>query len=250
MIVKSYEESYLPLANFLSRIEVYCPSCGKRGCIRTDLPPISAQKKIINVFVDGFMPSGNYEWKKAKFTCFSCPKVIEFDQKNPLNTWYGKIRGTAKTICAACAKIGYKERLIYEFFTKKNDLNPLKSQPIKLECPKCHASTAAEVGFTPFFDVGMLIDPIFGLSLFLSKTIGRNTIWAYNKEHLNHIKYFVQASQRKIVFKVETPYIRIDMNRAYISMAQSFSQTLPAWIKKKSNRDNILKTISQMEKTF
>ena len=271
MSAKTYEESYLPLANFLSRIEVYCPSCGKRGCIHTDLPPISEQKKLITVLVDGGRPycEVNYEWKKARFTCSSCPKVIEFKQENSWKawimfkkegsgnpwiefkqenswkTWYGLIKGSAKAICYSCAQIGYKQRLSQEFYIEKCDLNHLHTQKTKIACPKCHSRTTANVEFIPHFDVDMLVDPIFGLPLFLSKAIGRNTIWAYNKEHLEHIKYFVQASQRKTIFKLSTAAKGND-----VSMVQSFSQTLPAWIKKKSNRDNILKAISQMVKTL
>lgn len=247
MNAKTYEESYLPLANFLSRIEVYCPSCGKRGCIRTDLPPISEQKKLIAVFVDTTTPccEVNYEWKKARFTCSSCPKVIEFEQETSWKTWYGLIKGSAKAICYSCAQIGYKQRLSQEFYIEKCDLDHLHTQKTKIDCPKCHSRTTANVEFIPLFDVDMLVDPIFGLPLFLSKAIGRNTIWAYNKEHLDHIKYFVQASQRKTIFKLRTASKYTD-----VSMVQSFSQTLPAWIKKKSNRDNILKAISQMVKTL
>lgn len=248
MYIETYEESYLPLASFLSRIEVYCPSCRKRGSVHTDLPPISGQVKRINLFVDGCgKPSceGPYSWTNARFACSACPRVIEFEHENPCKTWYGMIKGTAKAICYSCLQVGYKVSLRQEFHIKKCDLHHQNMQKMELSCPKCHSSTAANIGFNSLFDAGMLIDPIFGLPLFLTKTIGGKTIWAYNKEHLDHIKYFIQASQRKIIYEVDTAGRSDD-----VSEVQSFSQTLPAWIKKKNNRDNILKAISQMTKTF
>lgn len=79
-------------------------------------------------------------------------------------------------------------------------------------------------------NIGGAFDWYFGYPLYLQIPCCGHTLWAYNLEHLNYLKQYVQAELRE-----NMPY--------YLSV----ESRLPVWIKSSKNRTTILKAISKLE---
>lgn len=101
---------------------------------------------------------------------------------------------------------------------------PMKSIP-KLVCEKCGLVTVS-----PVASYG---GPEFcGVSLWLKTGCCSNTLWAYNKEHLDFLENYVRASIRE-----QLPNIN-----------QSLVSRLPTWIKSGKNRESVLKCINNLKR--
>ncbi|MEV6400818.1 hypothetical protein AB0M39_39605 [Streptomyces sp. NPDC051907] len=77
-------------------------------------------------------------------------------------------------------------------------------------------------------------DPYFGLPLWLQAETRHGWLWAYDLEHLDLIRRFVQASLRE-----RAPWH--DTGRKMALVAR-----LPAWIKRARNRDEVLRAVSRI----
>lgn len=77
-------------------------------------------------------------------------------------------------------------------------------------------------------------DPYFGMPLWLQVETRHGWLWAYNLEHLDLIRRFVQAPLRE-----RAPWY--DTGRKMTLLAR-----LPAWIKRAKNRDEILRAVSRI----
>ncbi|MFD8201195.1 hypothetical protein [Streptomyces sp. NPDC059701] len=77
-------------------------------------------------------------------------------------------------------------------------------------------------------------DPYFGLPLWLQTETRHGWVWAYNLEHLDLIKRFVQASLREGI-----PWH--DHGRKMTVVAR-----LPAWMQHAKNRDEVLRAIDRI----
>ncbi|MFJ3206226.1 hypothetical protein [Streptomyces sp. NPDC086989] len=77
-------------------------------------------------------------------------------------------------------------------------------------------------------------DPYFGARLGLQTETRHGWVWAYNLEHLDLIKRFVQASLREGI-----PWH--DHGRKMTVVAR-----LPAWIQRAKNRDEVLWAIARI----
>jgi hypothetical protein len=78
-------------------------------------------------------------------------------------------------------------------------------------------------------------DPYFGLPLWLQVETRHGWLWAYNLEHLDLLRRFVQASLRE-----RAPWY--DTGHKMTLVAR-----LPAWIKRATNRDEVLRAVSRIQ---
>ncbi|MEZ5427849.1 MAG: hypothetical protein R2747_16385 [Pyrinomonadaceae bacterium] len=79
--------------------------------------------------------------------------------------------------------------------------------------------------------VGGNFDWYFRLPLWLAVPCGGETLWAYNREHLELIEDYVSAKLRERTKKG----------------GNSFLSRLPKWIKAAKNRDQVLKAIGRLK---
>ncbi|MCG8969071.1 hypothetical protein [Streptomyces sp. CL12-4] len=77
-------------------------------------------------------------------------------------------------------------------------------------------------------------DPYFGVRLWLQTETRHGWVWAYNLEHLDLIKRFVQASLREGI-------AWHDHGRKMTVVAR-----LPAWMQHAKNRDEVLRAIDRI----
>jgi len=181
---------------YLNLIYVHCPKCNKRACIT---------KKEKNF------------WGDVELKCSNC----HFYQKNRIETFDQEI----KFFCSNCA---VKVNNYVENVKVKKDF-------IKIKCPNCKKTNAYKPRYIKkewVYRSDGNGDPFFNLPLWLSDNVRNNTFWAYNFEHLEYLKGYVQAK------------LRTRHNGAYSSMVER----LPSWIKSEKNRDEIIKKIKKLER--
>ncbi|MEV0375727.1 hypothetical protein AB0I10_39325 [Streptomyces sp. NPDC050636] len=77
-------------------------------------------------------------------------------------------------------------------------------------------------------------DPYFGMPLWLQVETRHGWLWAYNLEHLDLIRRFVQASLRE-----RAPWNDTGQKMTLVAR-------LPAWIKRAKNRDEVLRAVSRI----
>ncbi|MEV7152714.1 hypothetical protein AB0O05_40150 [Streptomyces sp. NPDC093084] len=77
-------------------------------------------------------------------------------------------------------------------------------------------------------------DPYFGLPLWLQVETRHGWLWAYNLEHLDLIRRFVQAPLRE-----RAPWYDAGQRMTLVAR-------LPVWIKRARNRDEILRAVSRI----
>jgi hypothetical protein len=77
-------------------------------------------------------------------------------------------------------------------------------------------------------------DPYFGVALWLQVETRHGWLWAYNLEHLELIRRFVQASLRE-----RAPWYDTGQKMTLVAR-------LPAWIKRAKNRDEVLRAVSRI----
>lgn len=102
-----------------------------------------------------------------------------------------------------------------------------RNDEVRLSCLHCGHMQMKESG-TKY--VGEPIDVHFGVALFLQTGCCGHVLWAYNREHLNYIKDYIEE-------KIRTSE---GTNR-------SLESRLPAWMKRKQNRKEVLRTIEKLE---
>ncbi|GHU22691.1 hypothetical protein FACS1894172_04830 [Spirochaetia bacterium] len=118
-----------------------------------------------------------------------------------------------------------------------------------VECPDCNRCATITTNKEETFNLfkkktflcrycGKFEENAGNHDLWLSGTCNGNTLWAYNLEHLEFIEKYVKAKLRES---------NKDDERGYYN--QGLFSRLPKWIKDKSNREDILKTIKKLRNT-
>ncbi|MFD6433776.1 hypothetical protein [Streptomyces venezuelae] len=111
--------------------------------------------------------------------------------------------------------------------------------PRRLICPNCGTAKESRRGGLTFRrdSCGSARDPYFGGRLWLQTETRHGWVWAYNLEHLDLLKRFVQAQLREGI-----PWD--DHGRKMTVVAR-----LPAWMQQAKNRDEVLRAIARIHAT-
>lgn len=111
--------------------------------------------------------------------------------------------------------------------------------PRRLICRGCGTAKESRRGGMTFHrdPHGSAGDPFFGARLWLQTETRHGWVWAYNLEHLDLLKRFVQASLREGI-----PWD--DHGRKMTVVAR-----LPAWMQQAKNRDEVLRAIARIHAT-
>ena len=152
-----------------------------------------------------------------EFRCSNCFTPIDESR------WYGLVNIFVNTGCGQC---GVR-------ISKRISGSKLQPSQLDVTCNACGTTRSYPTSIRRIFaDSTNAVDPWFGLPLWLTETVGSNVFWAYNYEHLAHLKQFVSAKLRE---KSNDPRL-------------SYTEKLPAFITTAKNRDRILKAISRLER--
>ncbi|MFK4066532.1 hypothetical protein [Streptomyces sp. NPDC029674] len=108
--------------------------------------------------------------------------------------------------------------------------------PRRLVCPNCGTSKEWGGGCVSLHRdwYAPATDPYFNLPLWLQTETRHGWVWAYNLQHLDVIRRFVQASLREGI-----PWH--DNGRRMTVLAR-----LPAWMQQAKNRDEVLRAIARI----
>ncbi|MEU5686145.1 hypothetical protein [Streptomyces venezuelae] len=111
--------------------------------------------------------------------------------------------------------------------------------PRRLVCRTCGTAKESRRGGLAFRrdPCGSARDPYFGARLWLQTETRHGWVWAYNLEHLDLLKRFVQAQLREGI-----PWN--DHGRKMTVVAR-----LPAWMQQAKNRDEVLRAIARIHAT-
>ncbi|MFJ2744412.1 hypothetical protein ACIO3O_32710 [Streptomyces sp. NPDC087440] len=106
----------------------------------------------------------------------------------------------------------------------------------RLVCRNCGTSRESSCGYVTSYRAPHepAVDPYFGVRLWLQTETRHGWVWAYDLEHLDLIKRFVQASLREGI-----PWH--DHGRKMTVVAR-----LPAWMQQARNRDEVLRAIARI----
>ncbi len=102
-----------------------------------------------------------------------------------------------------------------------------KGDEVRLSCLKCGHLQMKQTG-TKY--IGGAFDVHFGLPLYLQISCCGHVLWAYNREHLDYMKRYIEA-----------------MIRTSKGTNRSLESRLPEWMKRKQNRDEVLRAIERLE---
>ena len=172
-----------------------------------------------------------------------CPKCDSFARV----TCKKKYLNEASLNCKSCNHTQKaKDLKRYNIIVKRNCDNcgkafekniPNSKEPaseITIPCPHCGITRTFEPRneetLLQYDSRGSVCDPIFNLPLWLQTDVRGNVLWAYNREHLEHIKEYVDSKLRE------------RQTMAYTTMVER----LPNFIKSAKNRDHILKAIDKL----
>ncbi|GLQ32006.1 hypothetical protein [Litoribrevibacter albus] len=135
---------------------------------------------------------------------------------------------------------------------------PTKEDPILVVCPKCkskaaiipaneseYKATCFQCGFNELKKANHKqfnwysdnpTDGVFGFDLWLRTECNGNSLWAFNKEHLNFLNDYVSAHLRER-----------SKDEKWGWSNSSLASRLPKWIKSAKNRESILKSITVLK---
>ncbi|KQZ07934.1 hypothetical protein ASD51_34230 [Streptomyces sp. Root55] len=108
--------------------------------------------------------------------------------------------------------------------------------PRRLVCRNCGTARESSRGYVTSYRARHepAVDPYFGVRLWLQTETRHGWVWAYDLEHLDLIRRFVQASLREGI-----PWH--DHGRKMTAVAR-----LPAWMQQAKNRDEVLRAIARI----
>lgn len=132
--------------------------------------------------------------------------------------------------CPKCAGIAHVAPASHA----TGDVAPLPSAQRRLVCRACGLTREATGGPRLAGARGEATDPDFGLPLWLQAETRHGRLWAYNPEHLEFIRQFVQASLRE-----RAPWYAHAKRMTLIAR-------LPTWIKSAKNRREVLRCIERI----
>lgn len=178
----------------------------------------------------------------AKYYLVECPKC----RKEAVVSFSGSYwtRQNAELKCPNCLhKETYADQLMYKVTVKRNCPDCGKSisaeqdnlkEPVKemtVTCPNCEFRAEYTSNVTSYIPAkqlnGLKGDPLFNCPLWLQSEIRGNLFWAYNREHLEEIRAYVEADLRER----QSLYLMTMVAR------------LPQFIKDAKNREEVLRTI-------
>lgn len=112
----------------------------------------------------------------------------------------------------------------------------LHNNEARLSCPSCSYNQAKLAEQRTFYwGAENPTDSYFGVDLWLQTDCAGESLWAFNKRHLEYLEDFVSAKHRQ-----RNPNIDTWMN-------SSLASRLPKWLKAAKNRDQVLKAIAVLK---
>lgn len=196
-----------PLRWYAKEVICACPNCGGAALIRGDV------KYAAPLF----------HFEEARVQCLGCSFCK--DWSSPKESWGGPLIGWARQPCPNC---GYRW-LTVEVSEKR--YNDQVNKTAKAQCESCQQTSEVNLSWWMEEHTGKPLDPYFGFPLWLQIYCAGNTLWAYNKDHLNTLKSYVAATQR----------VRGQGGK------WSMLNRLPKWVKSAKNRGSVLKAIGRLE---
>jgi hypothetical protein len=161
------DKTHKGLGSFSSEIFVKCPNCNCKAKVLTNL----GQYTIPYPFDT-----------KSIFRCDNCYKPI--NEK----LWYGPI-----IISAQNKKCGYCGTT----FTYEEKVDKYKDK-IEVKCQGCKQEKRYDVSYSlTYANNHQATDPNFGFQLWLQYPVDGYIFWAYNYEHLEHLRKYVSAKLRE-----------------------------------------------------
>lgn len=143
--------------------------------------------------------------------------------------WYGSMTAIASVKCREC------HNPISRSASSTGEWNKLK-----LKCDQCGDECEYEAHLSKdLLYKGMMVDPAFGLPLWLQASFRDEIFWAYNYDHLDILWAYISASLRE---RGIDPLNTIRKNSSMISR-------LPAFMSKGSNRVGLMKLIRELQLT-
>lgn len=189
---KVFNEGGTYLAQFALVIDVDCPKCGQPCKVRR----------------------GEENPPHPKFACGSCGYSTGEDR-----IWFKAWQAAYEIKCPECRGICRTEL--------EEDGGSIPSS-MMARCEDC--GTQAEAPLRNWESEKGVHDPYFGMDLFFQMPVGKDILWAYNREHLKFLEDYVSAALRE-----REP----NMNASLVSR-------LPAWIKEAKNKGNVIKAIREL----
>lgn len=193
---------------------VLCPKCGRPGDV-------------------AYVPVESRRWR-ASFRCGGCALALEsapayFYEQRRFATdapWYGDYCARGARACGYCGGRWVRAQAQRVF-----DGRPLPTV-LEAECPQCGRQQAVTVEWVRHPDAAAGREPLFGLPLALTESLGRaRTLWAFNAAHLSELKRFVAATLRE----------------RSGAAGMSYFARLPAWLTSARMRPAVLKAIARLE---
>lgn len=188
-----------PLRSYEDLILVICPRCGAPGEVRSD-------------------PS-----RSARFSCVSCALSLD----DPSKDWRGPVVLSGRRPCGYC---GHRWLAPHRNLRSRPHRHSIS---LRETCPACGVITEVECRLASIRSGRGLHDRNFGLKLFLQTETRFGPIWAFNSDHLDEYKNFIQASLRE---------------RRSTHPQLSAMRRLPGWIRSAKNRTLVLKAIGALER--
>lgn len=129
-------------------------------------------------------------------------------------------------VCPNCNKCANVTPIFKDTIAEENWINKIESA--KLTCLNCgYSKTKDKIKILNIGDC----DFYFQLPLWLEESCKKDKIWAYNYRHLNFLE----------------DYIKSDIKEQNNNYNKSIISRLPKWIKKASNKEDILKVIQKLK---
>jgi len=155
----------------------------------------------------------------------SCPNCL-LQKNSDDNILY---KAYVKRFCPYCGKKIYIEQSGFKTPPKE----------ISITCSHCDAKIEYSPSVESYRkkealpqDAGLKKDPYFGLPLWLQSEVRGNLFWAYNREHLQVIKEYIEADLR-------------ERNTVY---RMTMTARLPLFTKEAKNREDVIKEIERLER--
>jgi hypothetical protein len=192
----------ISLMNFAQKIYGKCPNCDQATIIKADY-------KYFNRI------------ENARVQCLYCSFYENWDSEKI----YGTAIGKAKNPCPNC---GIKW-LTAEVKIKNS--KPFKDHA-EVTCKICKNTSYLPLSWHQDYSSNKPLDPFFKYPLWLQTECGGKILWAFNENHLNYLKSYLEANLRE------------DDRR----LSWSMISRLPKWMISAKNRQGVLKGIEKLEK--
>ncbi|MFF8848208.1 hypothetical protein ACF08N_37010 [Streptomyces sp. NPDC015127] len=154
--------------------------------------------------------------------------------RDPRHTNY-RFVDTVLVRCPKCAEVAH---VVPGVCLASDASRPSVSAPRRLICRNCGLTRESGDGPGFFTGNGQACDPYFQVPLWLQLETRHGWLWAYNLEHLELIRQFVQAPLRE-----RAPWH--DRGRKMTLIAR-----LPAWIKRAKNRAEVLRAVERIRSSL